>query len=241
METPVYIFSGFLESGKTLFIQDTLEDKRFNQGERTVANIVANLNTDTQVVKDNFIDSGDKSDGVAELVNELSNSYSDIGKTVIGMNGDIEKQSAFISDYEAVGEYFDTNESNLKSSDATAIASFLSLYSAYYAQLAKNKVVSDVNRMRVFKNYKSSLYMCSLLAMKDQMVPSKYDEAFVKDGDMIEVGIRRISDRTPYKIPYGSSVSANKLGTPAAEYFPLVFDGGKLIAIESSVLRDNAA
>ena len=36
METPVYLFSGFLESGKTLFIQDTLEDKRFNSGEKTL-------------------------------------------------------------------------------------------------------------------------------------------------------------------------------------------------------------
>ena len=36
MEIPVYIFTGFLESGKTLFIQDTLEDDRFNQGERTL-------------------------------------------------------------------------------------------------------------------------------------------------------------------------------------------------------------
>ena len=36
MELPVYIFSGFLESGKTQFIQGTLEDKRFNSGERTL-------------------------------------------------------------------------------------------------------------------------------------------------------------------------------------------------------------
>lgn len=36
MSIPVYIFSGFLESGKTTFIQDTLEDKRFNSGERTL-------------------------------------------------------------------------------------------------------------------------------------------------------------------------------------------------------------
>ena len=35
-EVPVYIFTGFLESGKTLFIQDTLEDSRFNAGERTL-------------------------------------------------------------------------------------------------------------------------------------------------------------------------------------------------------------
>ena len=34
MELPVYLFTGFLESGKTKFIQETLEDSRFNAGER---------------------------------------------------------------------------------------------------------------------------------------------------------------------------------------------------------------
>ena len=36
MEIPVYMFVGFLESGKTTFIQDTLCDKRFNSGEKTL-------------------------------------------------------------------------------------------------------------------------------------------------------------------------------------------------------------
>ncbi|MGE4484621.1 MAG: GTPase [Oscillospiraceae bacterium] len=36
MEIPVYLFTGFLESGKTKFIQETLEDKRFNTGEKTL-------------------------------------------------------------------------------------------------------------------------------------------------------------------------------------------------------------
>lgn len=36
MPIPVYAFTGFLESGKTLFIQQTLEDDRFNTGERTL-------------------------------------------------------------------------------------------------------------------------------------------------------------------------------------------------------------
>ena len=35
-EIPVYLFTGFLESGKTKFIQSTLEDIRFNAGERTL-------------------------------------------------------------------------------------------------------------------------------------------------------------------------------------------------------------
>ena len=35
-EMPVYLFTGFLEAGKTKFIQETLEDKRFNRGEKTL-------------------------------------------------------------------------------------------------------------------------------------------------------------------------------------------------------------
>ncbi len=36
MEIPVYLFTGFLDAGKTSFIQGTLEDERFNGGERTL-------------------------------------------------------------------------------------------------------------------------------------------------------------------------------------------------------------
>ena len=36
MEIPVYVFTGFLDSGKTKFIQETLEDTRFNDGDRTL-------------------------------------------------------------------------------------------------------------------------------------------------------------------------------------------------------------
>lgn len=36
MPIPMYVFTGFLESGKTKFIQETLEDPRFNSGERTL-------------------------------------------------------------------------------------------------------------------------------------------------------------------------------------------------------------
>lgn len=35
-EIPVYLFTGFLEAGKTRLIQETMEDKRFNAGEPTL-------------------------------------------------------------------------------------------------------------------------------------------------------------------------------------------------------------
>ena len=35
-DIPVYLFTGFLDAGKTKFIQETLEDERFNNGENTL-------------------------------------------------------------------------------------------------------------------------------------------------------------------------------------------------------------
>lgn len=35
-DIPVYLFTGFVDAGKTKFIQETLEDKRFDTGERTL-------------------------------------------------------------------------------------------------------------------------------------------------------------------------------------------------------------
>ena len=36
IQIPVYVFTGFLDAGKTKFIQQTLEDPQFNKGERTL-------------------------------------------------------------------------------------------------------------------------------------------------------------------------------------------------------------
>ena len=36
MNMPVYLFTGFLEGGKTTIIQESLADKRFNSGEKTL-------------------------------------------------------------------------------------------------------------------------------------------------------------------------------------------------------------
>lgn len=46
MEIPVYLFTGFLEAGKTSFIQETLEDKRFNTGENTLLLVCEEGETD---------------------------------------------------------------------------------------------------------------------------------------------------------------------------------------------------
>ena len=35
-QLPVYLFTGFLEGGKTHIIQESMEDQRFNSGEKTM-------------------------------------------------------------------------------------------------------------------------------------------------------------------------------------------------------------
>jgi len=50
-ETPVYLFLGFLESGKTKFIQETLEDPRFSNGERTLLLVTEEGETDYETIK----------------------------------------------------------------------------------------------------------------------------------------------------------------------------------------------
>lgn len=50
-ETPVYLFLGFLESGKTKFIQETLEDPRFSSGEKTLLLVTEEGETEYETVK----------------------------------------------------------------------------------------------------------------------------------------------------------------------------------------------
>ena len=54
MNVPVYLFTGFLDSGKTTFIQDTLHDPRFHEGERTLLMICedGDVTYDEVVMKD---------------------------------------------------------------------------------------------------------------------------------------------------------------------------------------------
>ena len=33
---PVYLFTGFLEAGKSTFIKETMDDERFTNGEKTL-------------------------------------------------------------------------------------------------------------------------------------------------------------------------------------------------------------
>ena len=75
-DVPVYLFTGFLEAGKTKFIQETLEDKRFCNGERTL--LLVCEEGEEEYAPDQFADRsvfirviGDQSELTAENLSKL--------------------------------------------------------------------------------------------------------------------------------------------------------------------------
>ena len=91
MEIPVYLFTGFLESGKTTFIQETLAGSDFNIGERTLLLMCeegeVEYNPDEFFGKNVFIESiEDEADLNAEHLAELQLIHK-VERVVIEYNG----------------------------------------------------------------------------------------------------------------------------------------------------------
>ncbi|MCI8550017.1 MAG: GTPase [Lachnospiraceae bacterium] len=79
-ELPVYLFTGFLESGKTRFIQETLGEKRFNDGERTLLLLCEEgeneYDTELPCMKNVFIETiGHESDLTPRVLDYLENKH----------------------------------------------------------------------------------------------------------------------------------------------------------------------
>ena len=91
-ETPVYLFLGFLESGKTKFIQETLEDPRFSHGEKTLLLVTEEGIEEYETIK--FVDAenvelvllDDKSKLTEEYLSALQKQYGST-RVVVEYNG----------------------------------------------------------------------------------------------------------------------------------------------------------
>ena len=77
--TPIFLFTGFLEAGKTRFIQSILEDKRFSEGERTLLLLCEEgeeeYDRDRFAVKEIFIEPIDKDNLKPACLSELQRKY----------------------------------------------------------------------------------------------------------------------------------------------------------------------
>ena len=72
-ETPVYLFLGFLESGKTKFIQETLEDPRFSNGGKTLLLVTEEGEEEYETIK--FADAENVDLVVLEDKSQLNEEY----------------------------------------------------------------------------------------------------------------------------------------------------------------------
>lgn len=91
MEIPVYLFTGFLESGKTTFIQGFLEDERFGSDENTLLLVceegVAEYDSDRFKVENVFIEYIDDESQITEENLLKLQKKSNAGRVVVEYNG----------------------------------------------------------------------------------------------------------------------------------------------------------
>jgi hypothetical protein len=90
VQIPVYAFTGFLDAGKTKFIQETLEDERFNSGERTLVLLFEEgeeeFDLSTYPCKDVFIEVLDQQTVTTKQLQTLAKKYR-IDRVVAELNG----------------------------------------------------------------------------------------------------------------------------------------------------------
>ena len=90
-QIPVYLFTGFFEAGKTKAIQETLEDDRFNSGERTLLLMceegIEEINPDRFPGKNVFVENvEDASQIAADYLYSLEKKYK-IERVIVEYNG----------------------------------------------------------------------------------------------------------------------------------------------------------
>lgn len=87
---PMYVFTGFLESGKTKFIQETLEDPRFNSGERTLLLVLEEgeeeYDISTYPCKDVFIETPEYDELSEDFLESLRKKHR-AERVVVELNG----------------------------------------------------------------------------------------------------------------------------------------------------------
>lgn len=149
-EISVYLFLGFLESGKTKFIQETLEDKRMENGEKTLLLVCEEgeeeYDPNTFAVKHVAVVTLESADELnMENLENLSRKY-DVDRVVIEYNGTWLLQQLF----DAMPESWVINQM-MTFVDATT---FLN-YNQNMRQLVYDKI--NMTQMVVFNRFKGDM------------------------------------------------------------------------------------
>lgn len=171
IEIPVYLFTGFLESGKTRFIQEMMTDDRFNEGEKTLLLVFeegeeeyqpkyfASPNVHIEYVED-IEDIND------EVLETIANKH-DIQRVIVEYNGMLE-----------VSKFFDVIPSNWTMAQILMIAdsnTFLN-FNANMRQLTFDKMqCSEAVIFNRFDNSKDKLEFHKIVKAAGRKIEILYE------------------------------------------------------------------
>ncbi len=99
-EVPVYLFTGFLESGKTKFIQETLEDEKFNPKDRTL--LLVCEEGEEEYNKDKFV--------IENVFMEIVNSPDELKKNTLSKVCRMHKADRVVIEYNGMWNLSDLYE-----------------------------------------------------------------------------------------------------------------------------------
>lgn len=190
MDIPIYLFVGFLESGKTTFIQSTLEDERFNNGEKTLLLVceegMEEYNPDKFSGQNVFAHNVDDEDKIcAELFDKLYAKYK-FERVIVEYNGMWQLNTL----YEALPENYVIYQS-MMFADANTILQ-------YNANM-RNIVVDKINacEVAVFNRCKLDFDKMAIHKLV-RNVSRRPDIAYEYEGGKVEYD--DIADPLPYDI-----------------------------------------
>lgn len=185
------------------------------------------LSKDTRIVKEELMNA---------LVQNVTKKYSKIGATLLKISNDKQAKAEFIADYESIFELLYTEDIV-----PSEIVTFAQCFDAYYSQLIGKKTFPNVSDQEAFRNYKSSLYRCSVLAIRNDLeIPSseKEIEDFVKYEKILQVGVTVNLSKKLYKMLYNTSVYGDSIFDVVEDYSILIFEDGSLVKKNWTELRD---
>ena len=203
----------------------------------TKVNMICSFSEETQNLVGNT--SKEKEDLKKELAKLVSDKYMTVAETLFKIENDSKFKSEFFTDFESIFELL-----HKESKVPAEIVTFAQVYDAYYSQLIGKQLFPNVTSQGAFKNYPSSLYRCSILALKDgEELPktSKEFSEYVKYEKIIQVGITQNYSKKLYKMLYNSKVHGDAIFDVVENYSPIIFNKEKKLEVKDwPTLREEA-
>ena len=217
------------------------KDKSFDlYGKENISTTVAKITSSSEEIVSLVGDSTSEKETLKEeLAKQIKEKYMTIAENLSKIEKDPKFRSEFFTDFESILELLHKEEFVPEE-----IVTFAQCYDAYYSQLIGKSLFPNVSTQGAFKNYSSSLYRCSILALKDgEKLPKTAKEIFefVKNEKIIQVGITQNYSKKLYKMLYFTKVHGDNIFDTVDGYSPIFFNKDKKLEVKDwATVREEA-